>query len=54
MSQKGPKTTYDVTHKKCAHPNQKMFFQVQFRRLSDLFEPLNSFLMQSAKELGRW
>jgi len=33
--------TYDVTHKKSATPNQKVFFRVQTRRLADLFEPLN-------------
>jgi len=46
--------TYDVTHKKSAPPNQKIFFRVQSTRLADLFEPLNSSLAQSAEELGRW
>jgi len=46
--------TYDITHKKSATPNQKIFFQVQSRRLSDLFEPLNSSLAQSAEELWGW
>ena len=35
-------------------PNQKIFFRVQFTRLADLFEPLNSSLVQLAEELGRW
>ena len=30
------------------------FFQVQTRWLPDSFEPLNSSLLQSAEELGRW
>jgi len=45
--------TYDVTHKKSATPNQKIFFRVQARRLSNLFEPLNSSPAQSTEELGR-
>jgi len=45
--------TYDVIHKKSATPNQK-YFCVQPRRLVDLFEPLNSSLVQSAEELWRW
>jgi len=45
--------TYDVTHKKSATPNQKIF-RVQSRRRSDPFEPLNNSLAQSAEELGRW
>jgi len=44
--------TYDATHKKSANPNQKKFFRVQSRRLSDPFEPLNS--SQSAEDLGGW
>jgi len=44
--------THDVTHKKSTTPNQKIFFRVQSRRLSDPFEPLNSSLAQSAEELG--
>jgi len=31
-----------------------MLFSVQTRRLADLFDPLNSSLAQSAKELRRW
>jgi len=27
MSQNDPKTTYDVSHKKSAPPNQKIFFE---------------------------
>jgi len=46
--------TYDVTHKKSATPNQKIFFRVQTRRLADPFERLNSSLAQSAEELWRW
>jgi len=34
--------------------NQKNFFRVQSTRLADLFEPLNSSLVQSAEELRRW
>jgi len=47
-------STYDVTHKKPAPPNQKNFFRVQSTRLADPSEPLNSSLAQSAEELGRW
>jgi len=36
--------TYDVSHKKSATPNQKIFFRVQTSRLADPFEPLNSSL----------
>jgi len=43
-----------VTHIKSATPDQKIFFQVQTRRLADPFEPLNSSLAQSAEELWRW
>jgi len=32
----------------------KNFFRVQSTRLANPFEPLNSSLAQSAKELGRW
>jgi len=39
---------------KTAPPKQKIFFQVQSTRLADLFELLNSSLVQSAEELGRW
>jgi len=39
---------------KICTPNQKIFFRVQFTRLADLFEPLNSSLVQLAEELGRW
>jgi len=46
--------TYDVSHKKSATTNQKNFFRVQSTRLADPFEPLNSSLVQSAEELGRW
>ena len=35
-------------------PPTKKFFRVQSTRLADPFEPLNSFLAQSAEELGRW
>jgi len=54
MRQNDPKTAYDVTHKKSAPPNQKIFFRVQSTGLADPFEPLNSSLAQSAEELGRW
>jgi len=43
-----------LTHKKSAFPNQKIFFRVQSRRLSDPCEPMNSSLAQSAEELGHW
>jgi len=39
---------------KATPPNQKTFFRVQPTRLADPFEPMNSSLAQSAKELGRW
>ena len=35
-------------------PNQKIFFWVQSTRLADPFELLNSSLVQSVEELGRW
>ena len=35
------------------HPQAKNFFSICFD-LADLFEPLNSSLLQSAEELGRW
>jgi len=35
-------------------PQPKIFFRVQSTRLADPFEPLNSSLVQSAEELGRW
>jgi len=56
MSQNDPKTTLLMMSftKKSATPNQKNFFWVQIRRLADPFEPLNSSLAQSAKELWRW
>jgi len=31
------------------HPQPKIFFQMQSTRLADPFEPLNSFLAQSAE-----
>jgi len=40
--------------KKSSPPNQKNFFRVQSTRLADPFEHLNSSLVQSADELGRW
>jgi len=56
MSKNGPKAylTYDVTHKKFATLNHKIFFRVLTRRLADLFEPLNSSLVQLAEELWHW
>jgi len=35
-------------------PQPQNFFQVQSTRLADLFDSLNSSLVQSAEELGRW
>jgi len=35
-------------------PTPKIFFRVQTRRLADPFEPVNSSLAQSAKELWHW
>jgi len=35
-------------------PTKKFFFWVQSTRLADPFKPLNSSLVQSAKELERW
>jgi len=35
-------------------PQPKKIFWVQSTRLADLFEPLNSYLAQSAEELERW
>jgi len=55
MSQNGPKTTSFMTSlTKNPQPPTKKFFQVQTRRLADLFEPLNSFLAQLAEELWHW
>jgi len=39
---------------KIRNPYSKNFFGVQSRRLFDLFEPLNSSLVQSAEELECW
>jgi len=39
---------------KIRNPQPKIFFQVQSTRLADPFELLNSSLVQSAEELGRW
>jgi len=55
MSQNDPKTTSLMTSLKKSTPsNQKTFFQVQTKRLADLFEPLNSSLAQLAEELWRF
>jgi len=35
-------------------PQPKSFFRVQTGRLADLFDPLNSSLVQLAEELWRW
>jgi len=52
VGQGGLKTfTYDVTHKKPAFPEQKIFFRVEIRRLAKSFKPLNSSLPLSAPEL---
>jgi len=52
MNQNDLKTTSLMTSlTKNPQPQQK-FFQVQSRRLSDPFKPLNSSLVQSAEELG--
>jgi len=40
----------DITHKKSETPSQKIFFQVQTRRLADTFECLNSSLAQSTEK----
>jgi len=55
MSQNDPKTTSlmkSVT--KNPHSPTKSFFQVHATRLADLFELLNSSLVQLVEELGRW
>jgi len=39
---------------KIYNPQPKNFFRVQTRRLADPFERLNSSLVQSVEELGRW
>jgi len=55
MSQNGPKTTSLMTSlSKNPQPPTKKFLWVQPRRLSDLFEPLNSSLAQSAEAPGHW
>jgi len=56
MSQNGPKTISLMTSlvKNLQPPTKNFFFLVQTRRLADPFEPLNSFLAQSAEELWRW
>jgi len=54
MSQNGQKNTSLITSlTKNPQPPTKKIFRVQSKRLSDLFEPLNSSLAQSAEELGR-
>ena len=35
-------------------PTKKIFLRVQSVRLADPLEPLNSSLVQSVEELGRW
>jgi len=55
MSQNDPKTTSLMTSlTKKPHTPGKNFFRVQSTRLADPFGPLNSSLVQSAEELGRW
>jgi len=55
MSQNDPKTTSLMTSlTKNPHPQPMKFFRVQSTRLANPFEPLNSSLVQSAEELGRW
>jgi len=55
MSQNDTKTTSLMTSvTKNTHPQRKKFFRVQYTRLSNLLEPLNSSLAQSAEELGLW
>jgi len=55
MSQNDQKTTALMTSlTKNPQPPTKNFFQVQTRRLVDLFEPLNSSLAQLAEELWCW
>jgi len=55
MSQNDPKTTSVMTSvTKNPHPPTKNFFRLQIRWLADLFEPLNSSLVQLAEELCRW
>jgi len=55
MSQNDLKTTSHMTSvTKNLHPQQKIVFRVQSTRLADPFEPLNSSLAQSAKELWCW
>jgi len=55
MSQNDPKLLHlSCQSQKSATPNQNNFFQVQSTRLANPFEPLNSSIAQSAKELERW
>ena len=49
-----PKLLHLRQSQKIHHPQPKNFFPVQSTRLADLFEPLNSFLVQSVEEWGRW
>jgi len=35
---------YDVTHKKSAHPKQKICFRVRTRRLATSFEPFTEYV----------
>jgi len=50
-----PELLYLWCHsQKIWNPNQKMFLRVQSTGLADPFTPLNSSLVQSAEELGRW
>jgi len=55
MSQNGTKTTsLMMSLTKNLQLPTKRFFRVQTRKLADLFEPLNSSLVQSTEELGCW
>jgi len=50
-----PKLLYLWCHsQKICNPQPKTFFRVQTRKLTNIFEPLNSSLAQSTEELWCW
>jgi len=52
MGQGGLKiSTYDVTHKKPATPKQKIFFQVQARRLAASFDASDRSVTRTGAEI---
>jgi len=54
MNQNSPKTNSLMMSLANPPPQPKNFFLVRTRKLVELFEPLNSSLVQSAEELWCW